>query len=144
LRGRVFHTFKFRTVPLEDAHRSVPEPLSCAMGNPGHTWWLGRAIYHAGLDKLPQLVNVLCGQMSLVGPRTISVGSEGQYRRWLCNLLTVKPGVTGPWAVASVSSLEDEMRLNMYYIRRWTIWLDLQTLFLTMKHVLQRGRGGEG
>jgi lipopolysaccharide/colanic/teichoic acid biosynthesis glycosyltransferase len=144
LRGRVFHTFKFRTVPLECSHRGVTESLSSAVGNPGHAWRLGRVMYHAGLDKLPQLVNVLCGQMSLVGPRTISVGSEDYYGRWLCNLLTVKPGVTGPWAVVSVSSLEDEMRLNMYYIRRWTIWLDLQTLFLTVKHVLQRGRGGEG
>jgi lipopolysaccharide/colanic/teichoic acid biosynthesis glycosyltransferase len=97
-------------------------------------------MYRTGLDKLPQLVNVLRGQMSLVGPRTISVGSEDRYRRWLPNLLTVKPGMTGPWAVANVSTVEDEMRLNMYYIRNWTIWLDVQALFQSMKRILLRGR----
>jgi len=86
------------------------------------------------------LINVLRGQMSLVGPRTISAGSEERYKRWFPNLLTVKPGVTGIWAVANVSDIEDEMRLNMYYIRNWTIWLDLQILFQTVKRILLRGR----
>jgi lipopolysaccharide/colanic/teichoic acid biosynthesis glycosyltransferase len=140
LKGRVFPTLKFRTRLLGGTHCSVTRPLSFAVDNPGHTWWLGRAMYRTGLDKLPQLVNVLRGQMSLVGPRTISVGSEDRYRRWLRNLLTVKPGITGPWAVANISTLEDEMRLNMYYVRNWTIWMDLQTLFQTVKRILLRGR----
>ena len=142
LKGRDFTTFKFRTRRLGGTYRGVSRSPSFAVGNPGHTWWLGRAMYCVGLDKLPQLVNVLRGQMSLVGPRTISVGSEDQYRRWLRNLLTVKPGITGPWAVANISTLEDEMRLDMYYIRNWTIWLDLQTLFQSVKGILVRGRWG--
>jgi undecaprenyl-phosphate galactose phosphotransferase len=54
------------------------------------------------------------------------------------NLLTLKPGWTGLWAVGEACSLEDEMRLDMYYVRNWTIWLDLQVLFRTAKLVIAR------
>ena len=84
-----------------------------------------------GLDKLPQLFNVLAGNMSLVGPRTVPDTCQKAYAGWLPNLLTVKPGIVGPWVMLSSSnvSLEEEMRLNMHYIRNWTTWLDLQILF---------------
>ena len=92
---------------------------------------LERWLYVTGLDKLPQLFNVLSGNMSLVGPRTVPDMCEKAYAGWLPNLLTVKPGIVGPWVMLSRSnvSLEEEMRLNMHYIRNWTIWLDLQILF---------------
>ena len=77
---------------------------------------------------MPQLVNILRGQMSWVGPRTVSVGQVEAHSSWLPNLLTVKPGITGSWAVVDEHSLDEEMRLTMYYIRNWTIWLDLQIL----------------
>jgi lipopolysaccharide/colanic/teichoic acid biosynthesis glycosyltransferase len=100
-----------------------------------------RFLYSAGLDKLPQLANVLAGQMSLVGPRTISEVEAPHFRRWLSNLLTVKPGITGVWAISDQSSIEDQVRAKMYYIRNWTIWLDLQVLFHTMLRVLRKERG---
>lgn len=142
-RGRIFDTVKFRTGLLGTMRRSLVHPVLGELGdNPGHSSsGLGLFLYRAGLDKLPQLLNVLVGQMSLVGPRTISVGSEDRYGQWLPNLLTVKPGMTGPWAIASCPRLEDEIRLTIYYIRNWTIWLDFQVIFQTVRRILWRRRG---
>ena len=100
--------------------------------------WLNGFLYRTSLHKLPQIWDVLRGRMSLVGPRTVSTGSTKAHEPWLPNLLTVKPGWTGPWAVAGNESLDEEMRLALYYIRNWTIWLDLQILFQTGKRLLVR------
>jgi len=142
LRGRIFGTIKFRTGLLGTARRRLVRPILGDLGdNPGHnTSGLGLFLYRTGLDKLPQLFNVLAGQMSLVGPRTISVGSEDRYGQWLPSLLTVKPGMTGPWAVANCPRLEDEIRLTIYYIRNWNIWLDFQIIFQTVRRMLWRRR----
>jgi lipopolysaccharide/colanic/teichoic acid biosynthesis glycosyltransferase len=143
VKGRTFHTLKFRTGLLGRERRSLAHPiLTKVSSNPGHHGSrLGLFLYRTGLDKVPQLLNVLSGQMSLVGPRTISVGGEDRYGHWLPSMLTVKPGMTGPWAVASCPTLEDEIRLTMYYIRNWTIWLDLQVIFQTAVRMLWRRRG---
>jgi len=143
LRGRIFDTVKFRTGLLGRARRSLVRPILGELGdNPGHNAsGFGLFLYRTGLDKVPQLFNVLAGQMSLVGPRTISVGSEDRYGQWLPNLLTVKPGMTGPWAVTNCPRLEDEIHLTIYYIRNWTIWLDFQVIFQTVKRILWRRRG---
>jgi len=88
-----------------------------------------RFAHQFGLDKLPQLVNVFGGQMSIVGPRAIPFGRRKDYERWIPNLLTVKPGITGPWAVHGTSeSLDDEMQMNLFYIRNYAIWLDLEIM----------------
>lgn len=143
LRGRIFDTLKFRTGLLGTTRRSLVRPVLGELGdNPGHnSSGLGLFLYRTGLDKLAQLFNVLAGQMSLVGPRTISVGSEDRYGQWFPNLVTVKPGMTGPWAVANCPRLEDEIHLTIYYIRNWTIWLDFQVIFQTAKRILWLRRG---
>ncbi len=94
-----------------------------------------------GLYRLPLLWPVLLGRMSLVGPQPIRVEAREHYRRWLPSLASVKPGVTGPWAVVPVAGLEEEMRAVLYYIRNWTIWLDLQILVQTVLVVLRRRWG---
>jgi len=99
--------------------------------------WLGVT----GLHRLPLLWSVILGQMSLVGPRPILAGERDHYRRWLPSLASVKPGITGPWAVVPVASLEEEMRAVLYYIRNWTIWLDLQILTQTALVILRRRWG---
>ena len=103
---------------------------------------LGYPLYRAGLDKLPQIFNVLRGEMSLVGPRPIPTYRAQVYHEWLPTLLTVKPGLTGPWVVdgAAVDSLEAEIRLDLYYIRNWTIWLDLQIILQTILRLFQGQR----
>jgi hypothetical protein len=89
------------------------------------------ALTVSGLDRLPLLWAVLAGRMSLVGPRPIPADARERYGRWLPSLASVRPGVTGPWAVVPVAGLEEEMRAVLYYIRNWTIWLDVQILAQT-------------
>jgi lipopolysaccharide/colanic/teichoic acid biosynthesis glycosyltransferase len=145
LGGRSFLTLKFRTGSVGSIRRNLLEPLPAKLAGQGTKHdRLNSLLYRTGLDKLPQLFNVVRGQMSLVGPRTISDESGDLYGPWLPGVLTVKPGMTGPWAVYDVPSLDDEIRSAMYYIRNWTIWIDLQVLFSTARRVLQftavRGR----
>lgn len=94
-----------------------------------------------GLDRLPLLWAVLAGRMSLVGPRPITPTARAHYRRWMPSLASVKPGVTGPWSVVPVAALEEEMRAAMYYIRNWTIWLDLQIVAQTVLVTLRQRWG---
>jgi len=99
------------------------------------------ALANTGLERLPLVWAVLARHMSLVGPRPMTEDERGRLVRWLPSLATVKPGVTGPWAVVPVAGLEEEMRAALYYIRNWTIWLDLQVLAQAVLVTL-RGRWG--
>ncbi|MBI5652236.1 MAG: sugar transferase [Chloroflexi bacterium] len=123
LNEKEFITWKFRTRDLRTDRDHA----------------FGKFIYRLGLDKLPQFYNVLRGEMSMVGPRPVPRASALQYQEWLPTLASVKPGITGPWVVAGadVESLEDEIRLDLFYIRNWTIWLDLQILSQTALRLFQ-------
>lgn len=123
VREREFTTWKFRTV-----HKAT-----------GTDHALGRPLYRLGWDKLPQFFSVLRGDMSLVGPRPVPTERAHLYQEWLPTLASVKPGITGPWVVsgAEVDSLDAEIRLDLYYIRNWTIWLDLQLILHTMLRLFQ-------
>ena len=103
---------------------------------------VGRYLRKFSLDELPQLFNVLRGEMSVVGPRMITLSEIDKYKQWNINLLTVRPGITGLWQVSGRSdiSYEERVQLDMYYIRNWTIWLDLQLLLRTIPAVI-KGRG---
>ena len=137
--GRSFRTIKFRTNLLGTTYRRLSSVLPPEIAhNPQLSSRIGRFLYRTGLDKLPQLIDVLRGHLSLVGPRTGSTDANEHASHWDPNFLTVKPGWTGPWAVGGARSLEDEKRLTLYYIRNWTIWLDLQILYQTMKMAITR------
>lgn len=138
MRGRPFRTCKFRTGLLGSIRRTLIRPLPEKLISQGAVSALGGFLFRTELDKLPQLLDVLRGRMSLVGPRTISIGAKQRYGRWLPSLLTVKPGITGPWAVNHVATLDDEIRLMVYYVRNWSIWLDLQVLYQTARYFLFR------
>lgn len=99
---------------------------------------IGLFLRKTSLDELPQLLNVLRGEMSLVGPRMITLEEVQKYGKWGLNLHTVKPGITGLWQVTGRSKLtyEERVRLDMNYIRNYSIWLDLQILFQTIPAVL--------
>ena len=101
---------------------------------------VGAFLRKYSLDELPQLFNVLLGQMSLVGPRMISPPEMTQYGKWGMNLLTVRPGITGLWQVSGRSdvSYEERIRLDMYYIRNWTIWMDIYLLLATIPAVIKK------
>lgn len=102
----------------------------------------GRFLFESGLEKLPQLWNVLRGKMSLVGPRPVDPLQAAQYQEWLSNLLALKPGMTGARASSAENTitLDQEMRLELYYARNYSIWLDLQILFQTLERVVRRER----
>jgi lipopolysaccharide/colanic/teichoic acid biosynthesis glycosyltransferase len=96
--------------------------------------WLRRY----SLDELPQLLNVLVGQMSLVGPRMITRPEQENYGMMRLNLLTVKPGLTGLWQISGRSDLsyDERVRLDMQYIRNYSIWLDLMIILRTIPAAL--------
>ncbi len=103
---------------------------------------LGEFLFATGLDKLPQLINVLSGHMSLVGPRPVPSTHIALYQEWLPNLLSLKPGLTGARASSAENpiALAQEMRLELYYARNYSIWLDLQILFQSLLRAFRRER----
>lgn len=147
--GGEFDAFKFRTMHVngDEILARYPElqaelQATQKLKNDPRVTRLGHFLRKYSLDEFPQLFNVLLGQMSLVGPRMICPAEGAKYGKWKMNLLTVKPGITGMWQVSGRSdvSYEERIRLDMQYIRNYSIWLDLMILFRTIPAVL-RGRG---
>ena len=105
---------------------------------------IGRLLRRTSLDELPQLFNVLKGQMSLVGPRPVPPYEVACYRNGDHKRLTAPPGITGLWQVNGRCqvSFEEMIRMDLEYVRKASFWLDLQILFLTIPAVLC-GRGAE-
>jgi lipopolysaccharide/colanic/teichoic acid biosynthesis glycosyltransferase len=103
---------------------------------------VGRFLRKTSLDELPQLWNVLRGEMSLVGPRPIVDAEVPKYVESYNLYLRVTPGITGLWQVSGRSNTSYQRRIEMdaYYVRNWSVWLDLIILFRTaMTVLLQRG-----
>jgi lipopolysaccharide/colanic/teichoic acid biosynthesis glycosyltransferase len=146
--GKRFQMFKFRTmVPnaevLKDIYADLNElkwPDFKITRDPRVTSF-GRILRKTSLDELPQLLNVLHGEMSLVGPRPTSFGPE-TYELWHTQRLDVMPGITGLWQIEGRAKLEfdDRLRLDIAYIERADFWFDLYIIFRTVSAVLhQRG-----
>lgn len=147
--GRQFDAFKFRTMHVngEEILNARPElkaelALNHKLKDDPRVTRIGKFLRKYSLDELPQLFNVVRRDMSLVGPRMISPAEMEKYSKKGINLLTVKPGITGMWQVSGRSdvSYEERVRMDMYYVRNWTIWLDAQLLMQTIPVVL-KGRG---
>jgi exopolysaccharide biosynthesis polyprenyl glycosylphosphotransferase len=142
-----FDAFKFRTMYVDGDRRLTAgqqqelESYGKLKDDPRVTR-VGAFLRRYSLDELPQLLNVLHGEMSLIGPRMITPKELEKFGKWQHNLATVKPGLTGLWQVSGRSDLsyEDRVRLDMHYIRNHSIWLDLQILFQTIPALLL-GRG---
>lgn len=140
---RPFDAFKFRTMRIEGEALLSPEQRtelseSGKLKDDPRITSLGRFLRRSSIDELPQLVNVLLGQMSLVGPRMITGEELRHFGRWRHNLLTVRPGLTGLWQVSGRSNLgyEDRVRLDMHYIRNYSIWLDMYIILRTIQVVI--------
>ena len=105
---------------------------------------VGRILRKTSLDELPQLFNVLKGDMSLVGPRPVPTYEVAEYQAWHRERLAALPGITGLWQVKGRCQVTfDEMiRMDIDYVRRRSLWLDVKLLFLTIPAVLS-GRGAE-
>lgn len=144
MRGRPFRFLKFRTM-IDGAHR-LQEGLRCRNQREGPIFKIagdpritrvGGFLRRHSLDELPQLWNVLRGDMSLVGPRPHPVEDVGRYQVHDYRRLDMKPGITGLWQVTARSnpSFELAMHLDLTYIENWTLLLDLRILFLTVREL---------
>lgn len=145
--GRQFDAYKFRTMYIDgDAilarYPELQKELeqNFKLKNDPRITRTGRLLRKTSLDELPQLFNVILGQMSLVGPRMICPKELSLYSQWGMNLLTVKPGITGLWQVSGRSDVtyEQRVKLDMYYIRNWSLWMDIRLILKTIPAVIAR------
>ncbi|MFZ6035934.1 MAG: sugar transferase [Patescibacteria group bacterium] len=140
-KGKAFRLYKFRSM-VRNAHALKQDlvqmneradgPLFKIKNDPRITR-VGRFLRKTSLDELPQLYNVLKGEMSLVGPRPHEPEEVSRYERWQRKLLTIKPGMTGLAQISGRSDLrfEDEAKLDIYYIENWTPTLDFRIVIKT-------------
>jgi exopolysaccharide biosynthesis polyprenyl glycosylphosphotransferase len=142
LRGRKFKLYKFRTmvVDAEDKLKELKDknesdgPVFKIKNDPRITR-VGRFLRKSGLDELPQLQNVVLGEMSLIGPRPPLESEVKQYERWQLRRLSVKPGITCSWQVAPHRNdvkFENWMQMDLNYIDNWSITKDVGLFFKTV------------
>jgi undecaprenyl-phosphate galactose phosphotransferase/putative colanic acid biosynthesis UDP-glucose lipid carrier transferase len=143
--GRIFTIFKFRTMNVLENGSVIPQ----ARVNDARVTRIGRILRATSIDELPQLINVLRGHMSLVGPRPHAVAHDDGYVKLIANYAFrqhVKPGLTG-WAqvngfrgeTSRIEMMERRVNCDLWYIRNWSFWLDLKILVLTCFELV-RGR----
>lgn len=143
-----FKLYKFRSM-VPNAHLLKNELLSqneradgplFKMTNDPRVTKVGKYLRHYSIDELPQLWNVLKGEMSLVGPRPHEPLEVAQYKQNDYKLLNIKPGITGLSQISGRSNLsfEDEAKLDIFYVENWSIWTDFVILIKTLVVVLQR------
>lgn len=147
--GRVFTCYKFRSMAV-DAQELLRRHLA-ANPDAAREWAetqklrddprisrLGHILRKSSLDELPQLINVLRGEMSLIGPRPIVVDEIWRYGRNGHVYFSARPGVTGMWQVSGRNRVSYAARVarDRYYVRKWSLWLDLVVLLKTIPAVL--------
>ncbi len=149
LAEREFGMLKFRTMQADAAGRQAELEASNEADGPlfkiredPRVTVVGAVLRRFSLDEVPQLWNVLRGQMSLVGPRPLPLRDYEQLEAWHRKRYLVLPGVTGLWQISGRSSLgfDDLVRLDFYYLENWSIWLDVTILAKTLPAVF-RGTG---
>jgi exopolysaccharide biosynthesis polyprenyl glycosylphosphotransferase len=148
LRGRQFDLYKFRTM-VADADRirvdlesknEMDGPAFKMKDDPRITS-IGKLLRRTGFDELPQLINVLKGEMSLIGPRPPLKSETEQYKRWQLRRLSVKPGLSCFWQIIpdrNTIKFEKWMEMDLAYIDNWSLRLDFIILLKTIKTVFQR------
>jgi len=138
--GRRFRMYKLRTMvanaeELKQKYLHLNEQTGpdFKIKNDPRITRIGRFLRKTSLDELPQIFNVLLGQMSLVGPRPTSFGAE-TYELWHTERLEVKPGITGLWQISGRSDLDfdERLRLDIAYIERRSFWYDLYIILMTV------------
>ena len=151
LRGRPFSAWKFRTMVADSDQAlaryfetnpaaKIEYEQNTKLRHDPRITTVGRFLRKTSLDELPQLWNVLCGQMSLVGPRPITDSEIPKYGSSYRLRSTVMPGITGLWQVSgrSDTTYGERVTLDRYYIQNWSPWLDLHILISTIRVVFSR------
>ena len=151
--GEIFTAWKFRTM-VEDADEVLERHLAAdaalrdewqlaqKLRRDPRVTWIGRILRRTSMDELPQLWNVVRGDMSLVGPRPIIESEIARYGPQYSLYQRMRPGLTGLWQISGRNRLryDERVRMDEHYVRNWTLWLDLYILRRTVKVVLT----GEG
>ena len=145
--GRRFTMFKFRSMVVDAEKRKkelahlneMSGPVFKITRDPRVTR-IGQLIRKTSVDELPQLFNILRGDMSLVGPRPPLPSEVDQYQPWQRRRLSVKPGLTGLWQVSGRNNVDFEewMAMDLRYIDDWSLWLDMKIILRTVPAVLFR------
>lgn len=148
--GQVIYLYKFRTMYsnseeifnelMKDPKRKKEWETYYKLSNDPRITRIGKFLRKSSLDELPQLFNILSGEMSFVGPRPLVEKEIEKYGKNKNKLLSVIPGLTGWWACngRSCTSYEDRMKLELYYVEHKSIKLDLKVIFKTFVTVLKR------
>ena len=149
--GKLFRCMKFRTMlrnseqVLSDLLRDDPQARAewardQKLTNDPRITPVGHFLRKSSLDELPQLLNVLRGEMSLVGPRPITVGELTRYGKVRWHYLSVRPGITGLWQVSgrNNTTYEERVALDRHYVEARSLWLDAGILFKTVRVVVAR------
>jgi len=142
--GKQFVMFKFRTMTVQENGANVAQ----ARRDDPRVTAIGRLLRSASIDELPQLLNVLNGEMSLIGPRPHALAHDNQFEKIVADYAFrhhVKPGITG-WAqcngargaTPSIEHISERVRLDLWYINNWSLWLDIQILIKTVFEVLRK------
>lgn len=136
--GKVFEILKFRSM-IPDAEKAGCQPCTT---NDSRITKTGHIIRATRLDELPQLINILKGDISIVGPRPIVEKETAIYGDDIAKLLSVKPGLTGYWQAYARNNATyasgERQKMEMYYVDNQSLWLDIKILFKTVESVLKR------
>ena len=146
--GKIFKCFKFRTMMSDQSfmdeflannpdEKKYYEKYHKFMHDPRIDSF-GAFLRKSSLDELPQLFNVLLGEMSLVGPRPYMVNERHDMKGFLALILEVKPGITGLWQVSgrAATSFRARLRIDLLYIKNWSLWFDFVIILKTFRAVL--------
>jgi exopolysaccharide biosynthesis polyprenyl glycosylphosphotransferase len=145
--GRHFRIFKYRSMVVDaDDHKDRLRELNEAgvglfkITQDPRVTRVGAFLRRTSLDELPQLFNVLRGEMSLVGPRPLVIDEDAMVVGLDRSRLHLTPGMTGPWQVLGTRvPMQEMVAIDYLYVSNWSLWLDLKLLLRTVRHVLRRG-----
>ena len=145
--GQRFHMLKFRTmVPEAEAmkdslrHRNEAKEGLFKIAMDPRVTRIGRLLRRSALDELPQLLNIVRGEMSLVGPRPLVIEEDQRVEGWHRRRLELMPGMTGPWQILGPARvpLREMVAIDYLYVANWSLWTDVKILLRTVPHVLGR------
>ena len=153
LNGKHFMAYKFRTMETDaekklevllDADPRLREEWeeSHKLKDDPRVTKIGKILRRTSFDEFPQLINILKGEMSLVGPRPVTKPELKKYGENARRILSVKPGLTGLWQVSGRSDTDyaERVSYDLYYIQSWSVWLDLWILYRTPRTIF-KGKG---
>jgi len=144
--GRRFRMYKFRTMVegadsrVEELRADSADPAWLLLERDPRVTDVGRFLRTTSIDELPQLVNVLKGEMSLVGPRPVTPELDGDIDGWARRRVDMAPGMTGLWQVLGRTTIpfEEMLKLDYLYVTNWSLWQDLRLLVMTPPAVIKR------